>query len=760
MLRASRCLQVHSPASGEQPADFAVGEQYSLRQSAGRARRRERHESCSSFKPPLLRQLFADIFPGARPSRRHVIQTFLQFCVQIEPGGQSLVGLDAHHGKVAFAVFGDEHRLGVVVAEGGDLIVVVAQVCAGTNLGHPKAPHFHTKIIPEFLYKIKENKKENLSMTDIREYLAHKPLLFDGGMGTYYKAAPGADCEMANLTDPEGVKKVHAEYLAAGAQAIKTNTFGLPRMAAAQMPGWEELAEAGWKLACDAAAEKDAAVFADLGPAPDTEAAPASSAYGLVAQQFAALGAKNFLFETLSSDVGIVEAVKALRVAVPDAFVMVSFAVLPDGYTREGLLFRDLLRRMEQSGVVDAVGLNCVSAPGAMKKLVQGLGETLLPLSVMPNAGYPVVTRARVLYQGKPAYFAREMGQIAAAGVRILGGCCGTTPAHIAALRAELDALPQQTEAAPAAKLSTGTAPVVEKDDAFLRKLNAGEKVIAIELDSPRVADLSGYLDGARRLQAAGADLLTIADCPIAQARMDSSLVACRVHRELGMCALPHMTCRDRNLNATKALLLGLYAEGVREVLAITGDPIPTAERDEVKNVYQFNSRKLAQYIVSLAGEGREMPSAMTVFGALNLNARNFDVELRRAVEKLENGMSGFLTQPVLSAQAVENLRKARQTLGERAKILAGIMPVVSQRNAIFMENEINGIHVEEDIIQRFAGLDREQGEALGLEVSMQMAREALPYADGFYLMTPFNRVALMERLIARLKTELLDAEG
>ena len=597
-------------------------------------------------------------------------------------------------------------------------------------------------------------------MTDIREYLAHKPLLFDGGMGTYYKAAPGADCEMANLTDPEGVKKVHAEYLAAGAQAIKTNTFGLPRMAAAQMPGWEELAEAGWKLACDAAAEKDAAVFADLGPAPDTEAAPASSAYGLVAQQFAALGAKNFLFETLSSDVGIVEAVKALRVAVPDAFVMVSFAVLPDGYTREGLLFRDLLHRMEQSGVVDAVGLNCVSAPGAMKKLVQGLGETLLPLSVMPNAGYPVVTRARVLYQGKPEYFAREMGQIAAAGVRILGGCCGTTPAHIAALRAELDTLPQQTEVAPAAKLSTGTAPAVEKDDAFLRKLNAGEKVIAIELDSPRVADLSGYLDGARRLQAAGADLLTIADCPIAQARMDSSLVACRVHRELGMCALPHMTCRDRNLNATKALLLGLYAEGVREVLAITGDPIPTAERDEVKNVYQFNSRKLAQYIVSLAGEGREMPSAMTVFGALNLNARNFDVELRRAVEKLENGMSGFLTQPVLSAQAVENLRKARQTLGERAKILAGIMPVVSQRNAIFMENEINGIHVEEDIIQRFAGLDREQGEALGLEVSMQMAREALPYADGFYLMTPFNRVALMERLIARLKTELLDAEG
>lgn len=597
-------------------------------------------------------------------------------------------------------------------------------------------------------------------MLDVRKLLAQRPLLFDGGMGTYYKAKPGQECEQANLTDPEGILAVHRAYLAAGADAIKTNTFSLPRLAAAQQPGWEQLADAGWQLAVKAAGETGAAVFADLGPAPDTENLPAEQVYLAVAKRFALLGARNFLFETLSAEDGVLEAIRALKQTVPEAFVLVSFAVLPDGYTREGLLFRDLLRRMEQSGVVDAVGLNCVSAPGAMKKLVQSLGETLLPLSVMPNAGYPVVTRARVLYQGKPAYFAREMGQIAAAGVRILGGCCGTTPAHIAALRAELDALPQQTEAAPAAKLSTGTAPAVEKDDTFLRKLNAGEKVIAIELDSPRVADLSGYLDGARRLQAAGADLLTIADCPIAQARMDSSLVACRIHRELGMCALPHMTCRDRNLNATKALLLGLYAEGVREVLAITGDPIPTAERDEVKNVYQFNSRKLAQYIVSLAGEGREMPSAMTVFGALNLNARNFDVELRRAVEKLENGMSGFLTQPVLSAQAVENLRKARQTLGERAKILAGIMPVVSQRNAIFMENEINGIHVEEGIIQRFAGLDREQGEALGLEVSMQMAREALPYADGFYLMTPFNRVALMERLIARLKTELLDAEG
>ena len=595
-------------------------------------------------------------------------------------------------------------------------------------------------------------------MKNIRELLQTRPLLFDGAMGTYYKAAPGVECEQANLTDPAGVLAVHREYLAAGADAVKTNTFSLPRLAAAHTPGWEQLAQAGWQLAVQAAGETGAAVFADLGPAPDTEAVPAGQVYTAVAKQFMALGARNFLFETLSSDAGLLDAVGAIKAEVPDAFVLVSFAVLPDGYTREGMYCKDLARRMQESGIVDAVGLNCVSAPGAMRTLAKQLGGTL-PLSVMPNAGYPVVTRTQVKYQGRPEYFAGELGRLAAEGtVQILGGCCGTTPAHIAALRAELDSLPVVEKTAPAEEFSTVKEQTVENEDAFLRKLNAGEKVIAIELDSPRNADLTGYLEGAKKLQAAGADLLTIADCPIAQARMDSSLVACRVHRELGLCTLPHMTCRDRNLNATKALLLGLYAEGVREVLAITGDPIPTAERDEVKNVYQFNSRKLAQYIVSLAGEGREMPGPMTVFGALNLNARNFDVELRRAKEKLENGMSGFLTQPVLSAQAVENLKKSRETLGADAKILAGIMPVVSQRNAIFMENEINGIHVEDWIIEKFAGLDRAQGEELGLAISLEMAKAALPYADGLYLMTPFNRVALMERLIGRLKQEVLGA--
>ncbi|MEM5781331.1 MAG: methylenetetrahydrofolate reductase, partial [Lawsonibacter sp.] len=226
--------------------------------------------------------------------------------------------------------------------------------------------------------------------------------------------------------------------------------------------------------------------------------------------------------------------------------------------------------------------------------------------------------------------------------------------------------------------------------NALWDKLERGERVVAVELDPPPDDDISFFLEGVRSLRAAGADAVTIADCPIGRPRADSSLLSCKIRRELGMEPLPHLTCRDRNLNATKALLLGLSAEGVHNVLLVTGDPIPTEERSEVKSVFNFNSRKLARYVAGL--NEKTLATPFRIFGALNVNARNFEVQLRLAGEKEENGVSGFLTQPVLSPEALENLKLARSTL--KGKILGGIFPVVSHRNACFLNTDISGMHV------------------------------------------------------------------
>ena len=198
----------------------------------------------------------------------------------------------------------------------------------------------------------------------------------------------------------------------------------------------------------------------------------------------------------------------------------------------------------------------------------------------------------------------------------------------------------------------------------------------------------------------------------------------------------------------TKALLLGLYAENIRNVLIVTGDPIPTAERDEVKSVYHFNSRKLGAFVNSLNEETFREP--IQVFGALDVNAVNFPMELKRAKEKEAAGMVGFLTQPVLSEEALENLKLARKEL--TGWLLGGIIPVVSHRNAVFMNNEINGITVSQEIIDRYEGLERKEAEDLAVEISGEIAGKIRPYIDGYYLMTPMRRISLMERILQKLQ--------
>ena len=216
------------------------------------------------------------------------------------------------------------------------------------------------------------------------------------------------------------------------------------------------------------------------------------------------------------------------------------------------------------------------------------------------------------------------------------------------------------------------------------------------------------------------------------------------------MDALPHITCRDRNINATKALLLGLNIEGINNVLIITGDPIPSAMRDEVKSVFNFNSRMLAKYIANLNETVFE--NKFMICAALNINALNFDIQLRMAKEKEANGVSLFLTQPIMTQKGYENLKRAKMEL--KGKILAGIMPVVSYRNACFMDSEIPGINVADEIKQLFKGKSKEESAEIGTKVAADIAEKVKDYCDGYYLITPFNRADIICSIIDKIRQQ------
>ena len=585
---------------------------------------------------------------------------------------------------------------------------------------------------------------------DIRSDLKQgRPLLFDGAMGTYFAALPGRAeerCERACLDHPEEVRAIHRAYLEAGCRAVKTNTFSVGAdLAQGDEPLAKDIISAACRLVREEAATFEAYVFADLGPAPEDSPLSLADNYCHQADWFLDCGIRHFLVETLPSDDGIPELAHHLKARCPDAYLIVSFAVAPGGVTRYGISGDELYRRTAALPEVDAVGFNCVSGPHHLLEYIQTISPLEKPLSVMPNAGYPTVLGRRTVYHGTPEYFGQKLAQIVQAGASIVGGCCGTPPAHIAQVAKPLENPASQAVFPAPAKPEGRRSPSV---NTLAEKLNSGKRVIAVELDPPVDDNIAPFLEGVRVLQDAGADAITIADCPIGRPRADSSLLACKLKRELDMEPLPHMTCRDRNLNATKALLLGLSMEGVHNVLLVTGDPIPTEDRDEVKSVFNFNSRKLAQYVSGLNEQVLTTP--FRIFGALNVNARNFAMQLKIAREKEDCGVAGFLTQPVLSAEGLENLKLARETL--HGKILGGIYPVVSHKNACFLNNEIAGIHVCDEIVALYEGKDREAAEELAVTISVRVAKEIAPYTDGLYLMTPFRRVELMSRIIEQVK--------
>lgn len=595
---------------------------------------------------------------------------------------------------------------------------------------------------------------------DIREYLTKHRLLADGAFGTYYMQVSGKykTVELANLYEPEVVKQIHLDYLKAGARLIRTNTFSVNQVMLGGEKAWrKEIIQAGYRCA-DAAVkafyemEEEGEIFlaASIGPIPDSlveDEQEIWEEYRFICDSFFECGARIFCFETFSDFQYILPIVSYIREKLGEAaFLVVDFCLNRYGYTKSGIYGGRLLELAEQSDGIDAVGFNCGIGTGDMLRILKKWKSyTDKYLVIMPNSGYPERISDRTVYFNNAQYFSEMMEEIAAFGPAILGGCCGTNPEYIRLTKERID-FQCLGKKETLQKISFGKGEIAYGANEFCQKLKAGKKVIAVELDPPYDAQISGILDRANLLKAAGVDILTFADSPMARSRMDSVLTGVKIQNEVGIPVLPHISCRDKNMIAMRAQLLGAYVNGIRNLLLVTGDPVSGSERGTVSSVFDFYSVRLMEFVREMNRE-HFVDDPLCYGGAIHHARPNIQVEIDRIRKKAEAGAQYFLTQPIFSKADVERICYIKEQLD--VTILCGIMPLVSEKNAKFMANEMGGISVPDQVVKAFLpGMSREEGEAVGVGIAREVIRELEGVADGYYFMLPFNRVYLVEQCL------------
>lgn len=589
----------------------------------------------------------------------------------------------------------------------------------------------------------------------IKEYLQDNILLADGAMGTYYSQITGEDAafsELANETEPEVVKAIHAEYIQAGARLIRTNTFSANTLALdVSRDQVKRIIAKGYEIALQAARGREVFVAADMGPIPEMTADKKEvdpefilDEYRFIVDAFIEAGADIFVLETLSSTDYLREVTEYIKSKNSQAFILVQFATTVDGYTRKGISISRIIKEVKAIPYIDAYGFNCGAGPAHLYQNIRAFDFSGDIVSVMPNAGYPEIVHQRTVYTRNPEYFSNIMMDVARLGVKIVGGCCGTTPLHISKMRDKLAefAGEKRRASAPVRKVWHIT---MGKND-FYTKLVEGKFPVVVELDPPFDMSVEKIMEGAAVLKQNGVDAVTVADSPLARPRLNSMMLAAKIKREVGIEVIPHLCCRDHNLIGLKSLLLAGYVEGIRNLLVVTGDPIPGAEKSSVKSVFDLNSFKLMALIQEMNNELFSQDPYI-VGGALNLNVQNRDAEISRMERKMENGARFFLTQPVFASEVIEYL--ARLKAREKVKILGGVMPIVSYKNALFLNNEIPGISIPSHYIERFRpDMDRQEAEEVGIEIAVELINNIKQHVDGLYLITPFNRVNMVVRVL------------
>jgi methionine synthase I (cobalamin-dependent)/5,10-methylenetetrahydrofolate reductase len=614
-------------------------------------------------------------------------------------------------------------------------------------------------------------------MVKRREFLARlekEVLLCDGALGTflYSRGVPLNERDEQNLTNPDLIRWVHEQYVEAGAQIIQTNTFTSNRLKLRELGLEDRLLEinrSAARVALEAAGDKVfvAGSVGPLGalvrPYGDLTIDDLGQVYKEQIQILAEAGVHLILIETHPSLLEALEAVRAAK-SVCNLPIVAQMTFWEDGKSKFG---DDIRRSLEALAAADAdvVGVNCTLGPQETFDLISEFAaQSDLKLSVQPNAGHPQIINGRTVFLSSPEYLEEYAKAFVNCGVNIIGGCCGTTPEHIAAMAAVVRGQSPKPHRRRAVTMHVEVEAVEQQPAVLVGEVldsprlldKVGTKILATcEINPPKGLDYAKMVEGARLLKEAGVDAVNITDNPMARVRMSSVAMAHILQREVGIEAIWQLTCRDRNVIGIQSDLLGAAALGIRAVLALTGDPITIGDYPKGTAVFEVNSTGLVKIVkglnkgFDLAEQNIGTKTDYQIGTAASPAASDLNREIARLEEKLEAGADFVQTQPVFDPALAQRFIRRVESL--KIPILLGIMPLRSSRHAEFMHNEVPGISIPQWIRDRMKKVPEEEAAEEGVKIAAQLIEEIKGMAAGIHFYPPVNRFDMVVRLVGAL---------
>jgi len=598
---------------------------------------------------------------------------------------------------------------------------------------------------------------------EFKEALLHRVLVADGAMGTalYAKGIFVNRCyDELNLSLPALIRDVHQDYVRAGAEIIETNTYGANRKRLAGFGFAEKLGQinqAGVRIAREVARDQ-AFVAGAMGPLgvrlEPLGAVSFAEARALFREQAAALaeaGADAIILETFRDLDELREAVLAVREAAGREMPLIAqVAIEDDGKLEDGTSVAKIALALTQ-WPVDVIGLNCSSGPRVLLEGIETMAPlTTKPLSVMPNAGQPVTVEGRNLYLCSPEYMAQYARRFLQAGAKIVGGCCGTTPAHIKEICNEVRSIQPgarkhavQVDQPREAPQGQPKVPVVDRSE-LGAKLAEGRFVTFVEILPPKGVDAAKEIAGAKLCKDAGIDCINVPDGPRASARLSAQMTCQLIQKYAGIESVLHFCCRDRNILSIQSELLGSHAAGVRNLICITGDPPRMGTYPDATAVFDVDAIGLIRIAnnlnqgLDLGGNAMGSQTSLLIGAGANPGSLNMDEELRRIEKKVEAGAEYFVTQPVFDLSLLESFLQRTEQYG--IPVIAGVWPLTSFRNAEFMVNELR-VPVPQEYMDRMRGVENaEAARAAGVAIAQEMVVRVRPLTAGVQLSAPFGR--------------------